>query len=177
MTKIGLFYGSTTGNTEESALAIAKALQTVAGVTVELHEISPKTVGAIVGYERLIFGIPTWDIGELQLDWDTVLPTVQTLDFTGKKLALFGHGDCYGYPDTYQDAMGILAIACLEQGADLVGLWPADGYEFDASQALVEGMFMGLALDDNERAKSPERIQQWVQLLIEEFALLAVAEV
>jgi flavodoxin I len=176
MITIGLFYGSTTGNTEESAKAIAQALGTVQGVAVDVHEISAKTVGAIVNYDRLIFGVPTWDIGELQSDWDTVMLKLQSLDLTGKQLALFGHGDNIGYPDTYQDAIGILGTACLDQGAELVGWWPADGYKFDESQALVDGMFMGLALDDNETEKAADRIQTWVEQLIEEFTLLTVED-
>ncbi|MBI1298522.1 flavodoxin [bacterium] len=176
MITIGLFYGSTTGNTEESAMAIAQALRTVQGVAVDIHEISTKTVGAIVNYDRLIFGVPTWDVGELQSDWDMVLLKLQSLNFTGKMLALFGHGDSIGYPDTYQDAIGILGTACLEQGADLVGWWAADGYKFDESQALMEGMFMGLALDDNETEKAADRIQAWVEQLIVEFALLTLED-
>jgi len=175
MTKIGVFYGSSTGNTEGAALAIAEGLRAVPDVTVEVIEISRKTVEQLTHFPKLVLGIPTWDIGELQEDWISALPLVEQLNFTGQQVALFGFGDQYGYPDTYQDAIGILGRLCAERGADIVGFWPTDGYEFDESLAVEEGMFMGLALDDNHRKLNPDRIKAWVQQLIVEFELTAVA--
>lgn len=171
MVKIGLFYGSSTGNTADAAKQIAVALCTVSGVSVDLFEISHKNIDKLPQYAKLILGIPTWDIGELQEDWARLLPFFQQLDLTGKQVALFGCGDQYGYPDTYQDAMGLMAQHCRNQGATLVGAWPADGYDFMESQAVEDGRFLGLALDDNQRKLTPKRIQIWVQQLIEEFAL------
>ncbi|MEM7125941.1 MAG: flavodoxin [Chloroflexota bacterium] len=171
MTKIGIFYGSNTGNTEESAEAMEKALANVPGATVEVLEISGTTVGKIPDYDKLIFGIPTWYVGEIQEDWDAVLPELKEMDLTGKQVAIFGHGDMYGYPDTYQDAIGIVGEICLEIGTDLVGWWSTDGYEYDESIAEVDGMFMGLSLDDHQTELHDERIEQWIQQLIVEFAL------
>jgi flavodoxin I len=173
MFHIGIFYGSSTGNTDAAANEIADTLQTLANCSVDLFEISKKNVGKIAEYDKLIFGVPTWDIGQLQEDWENVLPLLEELDLTGKQVALFGCGDQYGYPDTYQDAIGILGRSCAERGAILVGYWPTDGYEFDESLALHDGLFMGLALDDNQRELTSPRIQQWVQQLIQEFDLVA----
>lgn len=174
MMKIGLFYGSSTGNTEDAAKRIAAVLRTVSGVSVDLFEISHKNIDKLPQYAKLILGVPTWDIGELQEDWARLLPFFQQLDLTGKQVALFGCGDQYGYPDTYQDAIGLMAQHCRDQGATLVGAWPTTGYDFTESQALEDGRFLGLALDDNQRKLTPSRIQTWVQQLIEEFALLVI---
>jgi flavodoxin I len=173
MTSIGIFYGSSTGNTEAAAMAIAAGLRAVPGVTVEVIEISRKTVEKLTHFPKLILGIPTWDIGELQEDWDRVMPEIEGMNFTGQQVALFGCGDQYGYPDTYQDADCILVG--VERGAELVGYWPTDGYDFEESLAVEGDMFLGLALDDNQKKLTPSRIKAWVQQLIDEFQLTAEA--
>jgi flavodoxin I len=171
--RIGLFYGSTTGYTETAALRIAQTWQT--------HGMKPITavnigtvndLSALLEYDYLILGIPTWNIGQLQDDWEIALPQLDALDFTGKQVALFGVGDQYGYPDNYMDALGMLGAKLMERGASLVGRWSAEGYEFSASKALVDGQFIGLALDDTQQAEYTEpRIDQWVNQIIHEFAL------
>lgn len=174
MRQIGIFYGSSTGNTEAAALAIAEALQTLPGVGVDVFEISRKTVEKLTLYTRLILGVPTWDIGQLQDDWAAVVPALRKMNLTNKQIALFGCGDQYCYPDSYQDAIGIMAKICRDQGATLVGRWPTTDYEFDDSLALEDEMFLGLALDDNQKELTADRIQSWVQQLIEELDLAAV---
>jgi len=67
MTKIGLFFGTQTGNTE----TIAEAIQTAFGgdSVVTLHNAADTEVTDLEEYEYLIIGCPTWNIGELQADW------------------------------------------------------------------------------------------------------------
>ena len=49
-------------------------------------------------------------------------------------------------------------------GAKFVGQVPVDGYTFGDSAAVVDGMFLGLALDDiNEDDKTDGRIDAWVE--------------
>ena len=58
--------------------------------------------------------------------------------------------------------MGQLEEKISGLGGKTVGYWPADGYEHNESQALRDGKFCGLALDDdNESEKSESRIQEW----------------
>ncbi len=58
--------------------------------------------------------------------------------------------------------MGILYETVHIKGANIVGSWPTDGYEFDESRAMVNGNFVGLALDnDNQLDRTPQRIEQW----------------
>ena len=68
MTKIGLFFGTQTGNTE----TIAEAIQTAFGgdSVATLHNAADTEVTDLEEYEYLIIGCPTWNIGELQADWD-----------------------------------------------------------------------------------------------------------
>jgi flavodoxin I len=171
--KVGLFYGSTTGMTEAAAFKVqaawaAHGMQPIMAVNIG----TVKDLSALLAFDHLILGIPTWNVGQLQDDWEIAFPQLDALDFTGKTVALFGVGDQYGYPDNYLDAVGMLGAKLAARGAALVGRWSADGYEFAASKALVDGQFMGLGLDEDHQADMSERrISQWVAQLIREFAL------
>jgi flavodoxin I len=171
MPEIGLFFGSSTGNTAGAADTLVAALQAIPDVTVDMYEISKKNLERINQYTKLVFGCPTWNIGELQDDWALVMTDFEKLNLAGKQVALFGYGDQYAYPDSYQDALGIIALACVDSEANLVGFWPADGYEFERSQAVYEDMFVGLALDDSQMAQAPEIIQHWVDQVAIEMGL------
>jgi len=108
----------------------------------------------------------------LQSDWEDFFDELDTIDFTGKKVAYFGEGDQVGYPDTFQDAMGMLEEKIVERGGETVGYWSTDGYEFTDSKALRDGKFVGLALDeDNQSDLTDERIKTWVSQLKQEFGL------
>lgn len=170
MTKVGLFYGSTTGKTE----AVAEAIQAALGGEdiVKLHEISDVS-DEFADYDCVIIGCPTWDIGELQSDWEGFFEEeLDNIDFSGKKIAYFGTGDQIGYADNFQDAMGILEEKISSLGGTTVGHWSSDGYEHNASKAEKDGKFVGLALDeDNQSELTDTRIQEWAIQLKSEFGL------
>lgn len=169
MSQIGLFYGSTTGKTEDIAERIQEAL---GDDVVTLHEISEAENSDFEQYEKLIIACPTWDIGELQSDWDGYYPELDEVDFSGKSVAYFGTGDQIGYADNFQDAMGILEAKISELGGKTVGHWPADGYDFNESKAVKNGKFVGLAIDeDNQSELTDERIAAWIKQLKSEFGL------
>lgn len=169
MKKIGLFYGSSTCYTEIAA----EKIQKVIGIDqVDVHNVAHTPVSAMDAYEWLILGIPTWDYGELQEDWETVWEALNAVDFNGKIVALYGLGDQIGYPEWFQDALGFLWAKVINQGAKTIGLWPSDGYSFISSTALTEDgrHFVGLALDDeNDFTLSDERIAQWCRQILMEF--------
>ncbi len=93
MTPIGLFYGSDTGFTTLVATLIKEEFDTVAPDLVTVHNIAETPVERMLDYDRLIVGCPTWNIGQLQDDWDNVFLKLDELDLSGKKLAIFGLGD------------------------------------------------------------------------------------
>lgn len=177
MTPIGLFYGSDTGFTTIVTELIEKEFASVAPGLVTVHDVAEAPVAKMEEYDFLIAGCPTWNVGQLQDDWDALFVELDELDLSGKKVAIFGLGDQYGYPDNYCDAIGILAQKFAALGAELVGFTTAEGYEFSYSRGVVDGMFMGLALDeDNESAKTPERVTEWVWQLVDEFDLVPYLE-
>jgi flavodoxin I len=108
----------------------------------------------------------------MQDDWDIFFPSFADLDLSGKKIAIYGLGDQYGYTMTFLDAVGFLGEEVLERGAQLVGYWPTTGYQFEASLALDGDSFMGLALDeDNEAKLTEDRLARWVSQVAHEFGL------
>lgn len=172
MARIGIYFGSNEGNTEVAANQIKQALDAYEQDVAEVRNIANASIEEVAAWDYLILGISTWDIGQLQDDWDIFLPRMDDMDLTGTKVALFGLGDQYGYPDTFVDAVGVLADKVIEQGGEVYGLWDADGYQFTGSVASVEDHLMGLALDnDNEIDKSPARIKAWVDQLAYEWKI------
>lgn len=173
--RIGLFYGSTTGVTELIAEHIQAAWADLGLAPLTAHNIGMvKDVSALLSYDILIIGVSTWNIGQLQDDWDIVFPQLDSLDFSGKHIALFGAGDQYNYPDNFLDAIGILGEKFQARGASLVGFWDAQGYEFSESRALLKTthQFMGLGIDEVHQAdQTADRVRRWVAQLAREFAL------
>jgi flavodoxin I len=166
---IGLFYGTTTGKTESVADMIRDEF---GGDIVTLHEIGSIENDDFAEYECLIIACPTWNIGELQSDWEGFFPELDDIDFSGKKVAYLGTGDQEGYPDNFMDAMGILAEKISAQGGETVGQWPTDGYDFNESKAVVNGKFLGLAIDeDNQSDLTEARVKAWVSQLKKEFGI------
>ena len=165
--KVALIYGSDTGSTEYISEIIAEKL---ALENIDFKDVVTMKPPDFAEYDIMIMGIPTWYIGELQTDWDDFFEEFKTIDFTGKKVAFYGLGDQYGYPDNFQDGLGILAEVVLDNGGELYGYWPNEGYDFNESLGIApNGMFYGLALDeDNQRDESNYRIEKWVNQIKEE---------
>ncbi len=170
MSKIGLFFGTQTGNTE----TIAETMQRVFGgdEIVTLHEIANTEVAELESYKYLIVGCPTWNIGELQADWQGLYDELDNIDFSGKKVTYFGAGDQIGYADNFQDAMGILEEKISQLGGTTVGYWSTDGYDFNESKAIKDGKFVGLALDEDNQSELTDRlINTWISQLKREFGV------
>lgn len=168
MAKIGLFYGTQTGNTQTEAELIQKEFG--GDSVVDIYDISKVESSDFENYNYIIIGCPTWNIGELQYDWNNFFDELDNIDFNGKKVAYFGVGDQNGYPDSFQDAMGILEEKISELGGETVGYWSTGGYDFTESKAVRDGKFVGLALDeDNQSELTQERIKTWVAQLKQEF--------
>lgn len=169
MKKIGLFYGTYTGTTSNIAKRIAKEL---GEDIVELHNIR-EDGEKMQDYDYLIIGTSTWNIGDLQEDWDRFVPKIEQMNLEGKVIALFGTGDQRGYPETFLDGMGMLYETFQYRGVKFVGFWSTQGYEFTSPLPLLDhDHFVGLALDeDNQSELTDERIKEWCKLIRPEFGL------
>lgn len=99
----------------------------------------------------------------MQDDWYDGLKVIENADLSGKTVALFGCGDSESYPDTFVGGMSEIYNAVKQAGANVIGAVATDGYTFDDSESVVDGKFVGLALDEvNEDRKTDERIDDWV---------------
>ena len=171
--KIGLFYGSSTCYTE----MVAEKIRDILGEDlVDLHNLKDASPQLMEAYSILILGIPTWDFGELQEDWEAIWPQLTQLNLKGKIVAMYGMGDQFGYSEWFLDALGMLHDHIAPLGVKFIGFWPTEGFEFTSPKPLsADGKhFVGLALDEvNQYDLSEERIEQWCdQILLEMDALL-----
>ena len=153
-------YGSSTGTCEELASRIAGKLGVDSSDVLEAASISPEQLD---GYQNLILGTSTWGAGELQDDWYDGIAVIKKTNLSGKTVAIFGCGDSESYSDTFCGAMAELYNAAKEAGANVIGSVSTEGYTFDDSDAVIDGKFIGLPLDEvNEDNKTDERIDAWV---------------
>jgi flavodoxin I len=165
MKRIGIFYASTSGNTEEVAKKIKHKLELS---DEHMYNIAEAKAEDMENYDILLMGIPTWGVGELHEDWEGFLPEVEKANLSNRKVALFGLGDQEGNSDSFCDAMGIIYKKLAELSVSLIGTWSTEGYEFDHSEAQINGEFAGLAIDeDNQSELTDKRIDQWLQQLSE----------
>lgn len=164
MKKIGIFYGTSTGNTEIVSKQIADKLGIQAS---EIFEATRKNVDKLKDYDVLLFGSSTQGVGDLQDDWESFVLDIAKAGLTGKKVAVFGLGDSASFSDSFCGAIGQIAKAAKKAGATLIGdKVDTSDYTFDSSDSVVDGFFQGLALDeDNEPDKTEERIDNWLAQL------------
>jgi len=172
MGKIGLFFGSSTGKTEAAAYQIKAEFDKFEAGMVDVHNIGASTPELVLKYNYIIMGIPTWNTGELQDDWDVFFPRLSEMNFTGKKVAVFGLGDQNGYGFNFLDAAGILADEVMKQGAEVWGLWPGKTYQYEESKAKLDDHLVCLGIDeDGQSEMTGGRITAWVKEVKEQFGL------
>ena len=178
MARIGIFFGSNTGKTRKVSKMIKKRFDD--DTMADPVNVNRTSAADVAQYQYLIFGTPTLGDGLLpglsadceSESWEEFLPTLADVDFTGKTVAIFGLGDQVGYAHEFVDAMLELYNFPKERGATIVGAWSTDGYEFDHSEAVVDGKFVGLALDlDNQSALTEQRLDAWLKSIAPAFDL------
>jgi len=161
VSSIGLFFGSDEGNTERVAELIQQSL---GKECVDVYDVADVTQLEFTHYQSIILGIPTWDFGQIQSDWEDFWGDIEDVDFQGKTVALFGLGDQFGYGDYFLDAMGMLHDVIVANGASIVGHWPTTGYDYEASKADTDDgkFFVGLAIDEDQQEElTQQRVDQW----------------
>ncbi|WWO98729.1 MAG: flavodoxin FldA [Candidatus Dasytiphilus stammeri] len=170
-TPIGIFFGTDTGNTEKIAQMIQKQLG--GKDRAKIHDIANSSKEDLETFEVLFLGIPTWYYGEAQCDWDDFFPTLKTINFDNKYVAIFGCGDQEDYTEYFCDAMGTLKDIVKMNGAKLVGRWPTVGYNFQSSKSLINNQyFVGLAIDEDRQPElTNERVEKWILQISKELNL------
>lgn len=178
MSRIGIFFSSSTGNTRRIAKLIKKRFndETMA----DALNVNKASADLVAGYSHLILGTSTLGGGQLpglSTDcmgggWEEFLPQLRDVDFSCKTVALFGLGNQDKYPDEFVDAMGEIYRFVVARGAKVVGAWPTDDYDFISSKALIDDAFAGLVLDqENQKNLTDERVNTWLKLIAVDFGL------
>jgi flavodoxin I len=166
MSKIGLFFGPLKGSVNR----VAEKVKTAVGEqNIDLISVNDATTADLEKYDLIIFGISTvgketWDSNYSNTDWSKFFPNISKVNFSGKTVAIFGLGDHITYASHFVNSMGFLAKELLAQGATIVGQVDPSGYEFDESEAVIDGKFIGLPIDEDfEPELTDERVAQWVK--------------
>ncbi len=162
MKTIGIFYGSETGTTKDVAHRIAAAL----GVAeADIHDVAKTAPSELGKYDVDILGSSTWGSGELESDWFSFLDGAEALDLKGHTVAIFGCGD-ESMTDTFCNAVGEIYERLQATGADFIGDFNVDGYDFEHSDAEKDGRYVGLLIDEvNHSELTDGRIARWTEQL------------
>lgn len=172
MSKIGLLYGPEGGSTDDISELLAER---IGEDKVDRKSFSQVTMDDVKSYDKLIIGLPTlggdsWDTGSSGESVSKFLADIESVDLKGKVIAVFGLGNSVTYSQNFVDDMGILAEKLAKSGATIVGAVSTEDYDFDASEAVVDNKFVGLAIDeDTESEKTEERLDAWVEQLKPDF--------
>ena len=160
---IGIFYGSSSGNTE----GVAKQIQAEFGAdNAQVFDVAKATKDDLEKFDNLICGTSTWGFCELQDDFDGFIKQIEAANLSGKTIALFGCGDKESYSDTFVDGMGLVWQSLQGKGCNIVGQTSTEGYSYSNSQSDVEGKFVGLAIDENNQSdQTADRVKAWVEVL------------
>lgn len=174
MSKIGLFFGPLKGSVHRVAEKVKAAF---GEQEVELVAVNEASAADLEKYNLIIFGISTvgketWDSNYSNTDWSKFFPNISKVDFSGKTVAIFGLGDHVTYSSYFVNAIGILAKELMKKGATIVGQVDPSGYEFDESEAIIDGKFIGLPIDEDfEPELTDERVANWVKSIKPAFGL------
>jgi len=169
MDKIGIFFGTETGTTRLIAKKIQKKLgDELASKPLNVNRIEPDEM---LRYDALILGTPSYGVGDipgksagcLESNWEEFLAKLDTPDFTGKRIALFGLGAQERYADRFCSSLIRLYDYFKAHGAELIGSWSTQGYSFDHSASVVDDRFVGLVIDQRTQGMfTDERIDTWL---------------
>lgn len=165
MTKIGIFFGSSTGYTTDVANRIAEKLGVPA---TDVHDVADTAPSAIGDYNIIILGSSTWGSGDMQDNWEDFINGAEELDLEGKKIAIFGCGD-ETMSDTFNDAMGKIYERMKKTGAKFIAPFNTDGYTFNHCGAIVDGNVIGMPLDEvNHPDLTDAKIEAWTKEIKDE---------
>lgn len=174
MEKTGLFFGPEKGAVHR----VAEKIRDAAGADhIDLIPVAGAGAADLEKYHKIIFGISTvgketWDQDFSNTDWSRFFPEISKIDYRDRTIAIFGLGDHITYPGHFVNAMGMLAKEILKTCPDakIVGEVDFSGYEFEESEAVIDGRFIGLALDEDfEPELTDKRIADWVSRISVDF--------
>jgi len=167
MSKTAIFYSFHTNKTSKVSEKIIEVFGKDNLDVLNAEEVNEES---FLKYDNYIIGVATWWDGELPNYWDEFVPAIDDMDLSGKKFAIYGLGDQKGYPENFNDGVGIFADLIESKGGKLVGFTSKEGYEYEASRAERGDQLCGLCIDqENQPRLTKARVEKWVEQLQKEF--------
>lgn len=167
MKKVALIFATEGGTCEDVCKRLVKHL---GEENVELVEVINANKDLVESYDSLILASSTSGVGELQPDWDDLIDDFDEIDFSSKTIALLGLGDQDSYPDSFCGCISYLYEKVKE--GNVVGFTFTDGYEFEETDAVVDGQFVGLVIDEvNQEELTDERLKNWAVQIKDDLGL------
>ncbi len=170
MSKIGIFFGTDTGSTR----LVAKKIYSILGPIIadKPKNINRARVDELLAYDALILGTPSYGIGEMpglavgcqEANWAEFVPNLDGVNLSGKRVALFGLGHQERYASRFASSLIQLYRVFYGLGAEIIGQWDIDGYEFKHSDSIINNQFVGLVLDQRGQPHLTDaRLQTWLE--------------
>ena len=170
MSKIGIFFGTDTGSTRLVAKKIYGLLgEELADKPKNINRTSP---AELLKYDALILGTPSYGVGDLpgmavgcqEANWAEFVPYLDDADLSGKRVALFGLGHQERYASRFASSLIKLYQVFYGAGANMVGRWSTEGYQFEHSASIIDNQFVGLVLDQRGQPHlTDERLKTWLE--------------
>jgi flavodoxin I len=171
MKRLAIIYWPAGGSVEKAASIVENNVQ---GFQVQRTLLSDIDIQTLLSYDSFIFGGSTvgadhWSNKESHSEWSNFFAAIEDQSgLKGKKAAVFGLGNQVIYPDHFVDDMLEIKTKLEAAGLTIVGETDTEGYDFDESKAVIDGKFVGLALDEDVQPELTEpRIKQWFSNMAE----------
>lgn len=165
MKKIGLFFGSTGGRT----VGVVDEFEFNLNDSADIFNVE-NGIDEIKNYENLILVSPSYGFGELEPHWAELSDQLEATDFTNKVVGLVGLGSQTTFGESFVGALEVLYKIVTKNGGKVVGFTSTEGYKFEDCEAIIDGKFMGLVLDEeNQDDYTPDRIFDWLEVVKPEF--------
>ena len=171
MKKIALLYWGKGGSTEKVAHLVYDQFDSE---MIDIFDLESFNIKNLDKYETLILGAATigadyWEEASANNLWNRFFRDLENIDLSGKTVAFFGLGDQVLYPDHFVDGLGLFQKELSKTNAKIIGQWPVEGYDFTDSEGVKDGMFYGLAVDENNQwDMTEERVKKWTDQLKKE---------
>lgn len=172
MQKIGMFFGTETGTTRLISKKLYKLLgDDCAAKPINVNRITPED---FLQYDAFILGTPSYGVGDIpgqsvgcmERNWEEFLSQLGSPDLSGKRIAMFGLGAQERYSDRFASSLMALYKVFEGLGAEMIGDWSTEGYEFEQSAAAVDDRFVGLVIDQRTQGmQTQERLSEWVETI------------
>ena len=164
-----IIYASATGHTEDIAERLNILLPNSELKDLDRIDFTKELEEA----EALICCTPTWntgsDVKRSGTSWDDHIENIPHLTLKDKPIGIVGLGDSAAFSKYFCDAMEELYRSFESAGGRMIGRVSIEQYIFDNSKSVINGMFCGLPIDeDNESEKTDDRLQAWSKAIIQE---------